>query len=117
MSNDRLIAGQTMKVGDKLMSPNKVYELILQDDGNLVLLGGLPHAETVLWASGTEKNFLDHAIMQEDCNFVIYSQEGNVLWATGTNATGRTAPSLVLQDDGNLVFYASTSFWATNTEQ
>lgn len=115
MPSDRLTAGQTMKVGDKLTSPNQVYELILQGDGNLVLLGGLPSASTVLWAAGTAENFADHATLQEDCNFVLYSTSGKVLWATGTNAAGRTAPVLILQDDGNLVLYATTSFWATNT--
>ena len=55
--------------------------------------------------------------MQTDGNFVVYSYEGRVLWASNTN--GRGENYLILQDDGNMVIYSKGTVnaqWASGTD-
>jgi hypothetical protein len=91
------------------------YELVLQDDGNLVIYNASGRA---LWASNTDIHNPTQAVMQTDGNFVIYSG-GHALWATGTNDGGQ---ALCFQDDGNLVVYTTiiahcygNALWASGT--
>jgi len=58
------------------------------------------------------------AVMQDDCNFVVYDSSfnpGKPTWASGTNGRGTTC-EVTMQNDGNLVVYeGSTALWASNT--
>jgi hypothetical protein len=105
--------GESLRVGDTLITKNGEFRLTLQTDGNLVLYW-IPQ-NTPTWASViTCHKRVTHAIMQTDGNFVIY--DGNApLWAT--NTSNQPGASLVLQDDGNLVIYdvQNRTLWATNT--
>lgn len=65
-----------LKQGEYLVSPNKKYFLLMQDDGNLVLYPG----------SGPEN-------------------KGAAIWNTGTSAAPGTESYMAIQDDGNLVIY------------
>jgi CHAP domain len=51
---------------------------------------------------------------QDDGNFVIYTQSGQAIWATGTEGHGAR---LAVQGDGNVVIYndGGQAIWATNT--
>ncbi|MFD0532324.1 hypothetical protein ACFQ1I_46420 [Kitasatospora arboriphila] len=97
-------------------SPNGVYHLMQQQDGNLVLYGPANH---VLWATGTAQQVIGdyshrYAQMQYDGNFVVY--DGNTpVWAS--NTAGFPEARLVLQDDGNLVIYSGSGqpVWSSNT--
>jgi hypothetical protein len=54
------------------------------------------------------------ARMQVDGNFVIYAENGQPIWATGTNGRGSGAYRLAMQADSNLVVYGSTgATWAS----
>src|SRR4051794_9473372 len=64
--------GQTLSVGQKIVSPNGQYTLIQQDDGNLVEYGPDGRA---LWASDTFGSKFQ-AVMQKDGNLVVYSASG-----------------------------------------
>ena len=115
---DRLTAGQALKPDQSITSGNGAFQLILQADGNLVLYATNTHKS--LFASNTAGDFaIGQAIMQGDGNFVLYDNSGKSLWAsnTATTDTHKTTidPYVVVQDDGNLVIYATTNFWATNT--
>ena len=61
-----------------------------------------------------------YAVMQSDCNFVIYNNGiasiGNALWNTGTSS-GTKCYNLIMQNDGNLVLYTSDykAVWSTKT--
>ncbi len=60
----------------------------MQTDGNLVIYSSQTLPRSVIWASSTgnhsQQNYF--ALVQNDGNFVIYTQDGSqVLWATGTN--------------------------------
>ena len=66
-----------------------------------------------LWSSNTVGNG-DHITMQRNGNLVIYSS-GVASWASNTVNRGKY---LALQDDGSLVIYDSNSrpVWASNGE-
>jgi hypothetical protein len=53
--------------------------------------------------------------LQEDGNLVLYSQDSQPLWASGTD--GQDVSTATMQDDGNLVLYSSggDAVWAANT--
>jgi hypothetical protein len=110
-----LEANQQLNVYGELVSNSRLFNLILQSDGNLVLYRTqfcLP-----LWASNTQGMPVDHVAMQGDGNLVAYSAGGVSLWATNTE--GHPGSSLQLQDDGNLVVYDNGGhpLWASNTVQ
>lgn len=97
--SDTLRSNQWLNINDALTSNNGQYQLILQQDGDLVLYHlGYP---SWLWSSRTKDAI--RAIMQPDGNFVLYDYSGKPLWATGTS--GANASFLILQDNGNLVIY------------
>ncbi len=53
----------------------------------------------------------NYVTLQSDSNLVVYNQAGNALWQSGT--AGLNAPSIYMQDDGNLVLY--TLRWMAGT--
>src|SRR5262249_40488188 len=82
--------GTTFQQGQWAISPNSLYVLVLQFDGNLVLyqVMGAPPSPNSTFA-------------------------GCALWATSTS----TGATFAVQTDGNLVVYDSNStpIWASNT--
>jgi hypothetical protein len=54
-------------------------------------------------------------LLQEDGNLVLYDQDGQPVWASGTD--GQPVSELTMQADGNLVLYASSggALWASDT--
>ncbi|AQX90542.1 MULTISPECIES: hypothetical protein [Elizabethkingia] len=80
-------------------SSNGAYNLIFQDDGNLVMYNS---SGAIVWNSETESEG-NRAIFQRDGNLVIYNNEENAIFTTATNDQGAT--SLNIHDDGNLVIY------------
>lgn len=109
---DRLYPGQSLGVGNRLISNNDRYVLILQKDGNLVIyrVGTMP----TIWSTGTHGRKVFSAVMQTDGNFVIYGSEG-AIWSTDTD--GNRVAWLVMQEDGNLVLYKpdGTAIWSSGT--
>ncbi|MFJ6052255.1 hypothetical protein [Streptomyces sp. NPDC092307] len=104
-----LSMGQRLAPGEKLTSPTKSTELVMQPDGNLVLyaLGNPGGPRLPLWNSATYGNPGAYATMQEDGNFVIYkqggsSQTGGGIWHTDTYGDHTdTKPRAKLDWDGN----------------
>jgi hypothetical protein len=97
-------AGQRLNRDDYLLTPDEDFQLILQGDGNLVLYAcfggpGDPN-KAVLWASNTQGQDSQYAIMQTDGNFVIYGshQPPNALWATNTNGSSDCALTITEAD-------------------
>ncbi len=106
---DTLNSGEKLEVGGSLTSNNGAYTLVLQGDGNLVLVaGGEP-----VWASGTAGKGAQRAELQGDGNFVLYAGDSAV-WASDT--AGNSGARLVVQDDRNLVLYGSDGAkWSSDT--
>ncbi|SMC17106.1 D-mannose binding lectin [Andreprevotia lacus DSM 23236] len=106
-----LLTNQFLAKEDYLLSQDQRHQLILQDDGNLVLYRLTDHRP--IWASGTNGKAVSKAIMQQDGNFVIYGYP-DALWSSRTN--GKPNSTLIVQNDGNVVVYEpSVPVWATNT--
>jgi hypothetical protein len=82
-------------------SPDGKTILLMQYDGNLVLLDVIYHQ--VLWNSGTYGNPGAYAYMQSDGNLVIYNVNNVPLWHTATG--GHPGAYLLVQNDDNLVVY------------
>ncbi|MGI5145542.1 LamG-like jellyroll fold domain-containing protein [Plantactinospora sp. CA-294935] len=92
-----LTRGEELTEGQYLRSDIGNYQLLMQDDGNLVLYqAGYP-----LWDTATWGNPGAHLLFQVDGNVVLYSADDVPLWDTET--WGSTADRLVLRDDGELV--------------
>ncbi|WP_081259214.1 protease pro-enzyme activation domain-containing protein [Burkholderia territorii] len=101
--------GTTLVSGQNFTSGNGANVLVMQGDGNLVLLRqGGPQ-----WNSGTSNHPGAYATMQTDGNLVVYSSAGTALWNSGTS--GHPGAATYVQDDGNVVIYAQLPHWSTNT--
>ncbi|MGY6238386.1 protease pro-enzyme activation domain-containing protein [Burkholderia ambifaria] len=101
--------GMTLSSGQSLTSGNGANVLVMQGDGNLVLLRqGVPQ-----WSSRTYNHAGAYATMQGDGNLVVYSSGGAPLWYSGTS--GNPGAATYLQDDGNIVIYARIPSWSSNT--
>jgi hypothetical protein len=106
-----LLTNQFLLKEDFLLSADGRHQLIMQDDGNLVLYRLSDHK--ALWASNTPGKAVSKAIMQQDGNLVIYGFPGPI-WAS--NTPGKPNSTLIVQNDGNVVIYEpNTPIWASNT--
>ncbi|KAB5574575.1 hypothetical protein PHYPO_G00210540 [Pangasianodon hypophthalmus] len=98
MSRNFLSMNEELRKGDFLLSNNREYKAIFQEDGNFVVYGWRP-----LWASNTcGKTDAHRLIMQGDCNLVMY-MPGRPVWATNTDRKDARMCRLTLGNDGILV--------------
>lgn len=102
-TQNTLEQGRGLILQAALKSTNGSYTLVLQEDGNLVLLNG----GTPLWHTQTNAKISAHLVMQSDGNLVIYGPASEVIWHAGTH--GNNGAKLVLQDDGKLVIYSASN--------
>ncbi|WP_155624741.1 protease pro-enzyme activation domain-containing protein [Burkholderia vietnamiensis] len=101
--------GVALSSGQSITSGNGANVLVMQGDGNLVLLRqGVP-----VWNSGTFGHSGAYAVMQGDGNLVVYSTAGAPLWNSGTG--GYPGAVTYVQDDGNVVIYTQLPRWNSNT--
>ena len=101
---------------NKLLSNNKIFTFIMQEDGHLCLYKNENGKDIYRWGSGTNgKGVGPYTLVnQGDGNLVIYDSNKNPLWA---NNTFNNTHNIIMQDDGNLVSYNQQGqpVWATNT--
>jgi len=102
---DTLRAGGRLFAGQALVSGNRRYRLLYQDDGHLVLIDDVDRV--ALWGSGTAGTTLGQVLLQDDGNLVVYDGGGVGQWSTGTAGIGANA-RLLVQSDGNLVIYTAS---------
>jgi hypothetical protein len=88
------------------------YNLVFQNDGNLVLYNP---SSNPIWATGTEGRAVRMSV-QADGNVVLYDFSNQPIWAT--NTTGNPGAFLSLQTDGNLIVYSRNRqpLFATSTD-
>ncbi|MBW0091865.1 LysM peptidoglycan-binding domain-containing protein [Pseudonocardia sp. KRD-184] len=107
-----LSGGSSLAAGQAgITSANGRYTLALQADGDLTVTDG---SGAVAWSTGTAGKDVARADMQADGNFVLYTADNGVVWASDTDAPGGV---LELQDDRNLVLYKAdrTVAWSPNS--
>jgi hypothetical protein len=110
-------AGPILTQGQTIYSPNNLYRLTLQTDGNLVLYSS---SNVGLWNSQTQGTSALAFFFQSDLHLVLrngYVHASPSIWATGKYDLGGSLtrfaitnkimayPYLKLQDDGNLVLH------------
>ncbi|AOK05804.1 peptidase S53 [Burkholderia latens] len=101
--------GVALGSGQSFTSGNGANVLVMQGDGNLVLL----RQGVARWSSGTYSHPGAFAVMQADGNLVVYSSTGVPLWYSGTR--GYPGAATYVQDDGNVVIYTQMPRWSSNT--
>ena len=102
--------------GNSIKSGNGVYELILQENGNLELKCN----DTLLWSSDTKNSDVEDFQFQSDGNLAIRKKDGTYAWESQTvydESDPKGPPDrLILQNDGNVVLYAGhKAKWSTAT--
>lgn len=104
--------GAALHRGQSARSCDGRFDLVMQDDGNLVLYG---ENDKALWHTHTYGTDAAYVVMQHDGNLVLYANDGDALWHTHTY--GKPGAELYLQDDGNLVVYLpdGTALWNSET--
>ncbi|WP_310964130.1 hypothetical protein [Nocardioides terrisoli] len=102
---DTVPAGGRLTVGQRIVSRNDKYFVVMQGDGNLVKYTS---TGTSQWSSATAGTGADRVVMQGDGNLVVYAG-GTAKWSSATSGSDAR---LVIQDDGNLVVYVgATALW------
>jgi lambda family phage minor tail protein L len=93
--------------GEKLVSSNLWYQLLMQRDGNLVVYN---KSNTSVWSTQTGGQ-ASYAFFQPDGNFVLYRySDGAAIWSsqTGLGATS-TAPASNLATGTGVLYAGSTA--------
>jgi hypothetical protein len=105
-TNGILKPGEILQLGQSIKSPNGLYILVLQTDGNLVLYDNYYNA---IWSTGTEYQNVIMAQMQSyDGNLVLYNVNNQSVWTS--NTLFNPGAYLDIQDDGNLVIYTKDAY-------
>ncbi|XP_068604075.1 B-type lectin plumieribetin-like [Brachionichthys hirsutus] len=98
MSRNYMSRNDELRRGDSLVSNNGRWKAIFQDDGNFVIYDD----GKATWASDTNGSDGFRLCLQGDCNLVLYSQNGGVVWTTDTYTSETNMCHLQLTDDGKL---------------
>ena len=119
-SNLSTTCGASFNLESYLQSPNGLYRLYLQNDGNLAIYNtsdwsNTPSLWTGIWDTQSScSNASSVRLLIENGSAVIYNNNSTLLWTTDTGGSNGT--KLVLQNDSNLVLYnddRSQSYWSS----
>ena len=100
-----LVSNEVLAVGQSIQSPNGLFTLLMQNDGNLVVYGPFDGVDTVYWASGTNGTGANRAIVNPDGRLEMFDAGDNLEYSTLSGATTTVNPLLRLEDDGQVVIY------------
>jgi hypothetical protein len=96
----------TMYPGAKLVSPNKKYAFVMQNDNKAVIYG----PQGAMWWTSTPSSFLGRSRtaksirMEDNGNLVLYDTSDQAMWKCCDYDGGYTAPyTITMRDDGNLI--------------
>uniref|UniRef100_A0A672IUP0 Bulb-type lectin domain-containing protein n=2 Tax=Salarias fasciatus TaxID=181472 RepID=A0A672IUP0_SALFA len=98
MSKNYLSKNDELRKGDYLLSNNREFKAVFQDDGNFVIYGWKP-----VWHSDTADMHAVRVCMQSDCNLVMYTRDSKPLWHTNSAKDTCNMCRLHLTDEGKLV--------------
>jgi hypothetical protein len=111
-----LLAGQSLRAGQRMTSADRHTEAVMQSDGNFVLR----NQRGIIWSTRTANVARGgRAYMRRDGHFQVLGPDNVVHFSTHNGVTGAT-PHLRLRDNGQLVIYRGTEtdahiVWHTNT--
>ncbi|XP_041824299.1 lectin-like [Melanotaenia boesemani] len=100
MSKNYLSKNDELHKGDYLISNNREWKAVFQDDGNFVVYGWKP-----VWASNTAGTDAMRLCMQADCNLVMYNKADEAKWHTNSAKSQCKMCRLQLTNNGKLVVY------------
>ncbi|XP_046880373.1 mannose-specific lectin-like [Hypomesus transpacificus] len=98
MSRNYLSKDNELTKGDFLLSNNREWKAVFQDDGNFVIYGWKPY-----WSSDTGSLSPERLCMQADCNLVLYNKKDSPVWHTNTSKTSCNMCRVQLTDEGKLI--------------
>jgi hypothetical protein len=100
-----------------IYSPNLLYSLCLQEDGNFVLTNIIKNQ--VVWHSKTYGKGVTRLSVQKDGNVVLYTKDNGVVWSTGTFQKQEVTVNLVVDNIGVVVLLVKmndsnwTAWWTS----
>nr|BAE79275.1 lily-type Lectin [Nuchequula nuchalis] len=100
MSKNYLSKNDELRKGDFLISNNRQFKAVFQEDGNFVVYGWKP-----MWFSGTNGADVERLCMQADCNLVMYNACDEPKWHSNSSKPKPNMCRLQLTDTGDLVVY------------
>merc|ERR1712212_1106 len=99
MSRNYLSKNDELRKGDFLISNNREWKAIFQEDGNFVIYGWKP-----MWSSDTAGSDVHRLCMQADCNLVMYGKDDKPRWHTNSTKDNKcNMCRMHLTDDGKLL--------------
>lgn len=106
-----LTSGQTLQLGQSLLSCDGRFTLALGSDGNLTVNQGASQ----LYSSSTAGKNITQGELRPNGAFVLFDNNGRPIWAT--NADHYPGSKLVMQNDGNVVIRNASggAIWNTAT--
>jgi hypothetical protein len=109
-----LTNGQGLRKGESLLSCDGRFMLLMQSDGNLVLVSNLTG---VLWSSNTFSDLTYASVAPSGVLGVFSWLANSPLWTSGPLGSGNVNATVVVQDDGNLTVTNGSGVltFATNT--
>lgn len=113
--NDTLEVNKTLPMKAALVSKNGRFQLVIQDDGNLVVSrrqDGRP-----IWDASAAGSTANQLLLQGNGNLILQRGDGTVAWST--NTAGKQGVKLICQVDGNLVLYTQgdVAVWASGSNE
>jgi hypothetical protein len=103
-----LASGASLLTGEQLISPNGLYSLDMQRDGNLVEYS----AGLALWWTGTSGHAGSYLRLEANGRALVLSSTASVLWSSGKTGSGG-AVTLHLENNGDLVVgVGSSTIWS-----
>lgn len=110
-----LYMNQSMDAFDALTSPNILYKLVYQNDGNLSIVKVSTGKE--IWTTGVKEKDVKpgKAVMAHDGNLILYDANSKIYWTTGTNNKSEGPFRLELQNDGTIAIFdaKNATVWTT----
>lgn len=114
-----LYMNQSMDPFDALTSPNILYKLIYQDDGNLVIVKVSTGKQ--LWSTAIKEKDVKpgKATMHHDGNLILYDANSKIYWSSGSNRKGSGPYRMEMQNDGNAAIFDSKNnkIWVSNEKK
>lgn len=124
VSFNKLQEGESLNMGECLISESRNYYAMMQEDGNFVVYVSNDFVyENAIFASKT--NIKDSKgpftlTLEKDQRLNIYNYENEnrkIIWTANFYEKGNNPLYLIMQNDGNLVLYDSNekALWASTT--